>query len=101
MPASGAFFGKQCVATLIAAVYSYVVSALLLLLIGLVIRLKPTKEEIADLDKAFHGESAYLTSDFSVHSAHALGPNGNGGSSTTKMSEIKIVSKELTASDAK
>ena len=42
--------GKQIVATLIAAVYSYVVTVVILKLIGLVMRLKPTKEEMADID---------------------------------------------------
>jgi Amt family ammonium transporter len=56
---SGPQLGKQVVATLIAAVYSYIVSVVLLKLIGLVMRLKPTKEEMADIDKAWHGELAY------------------------------------------
>ena len=57
---SGELFGKQVVAVLLAAIYSYVVSALLLLALGLVFRLKPTQEEITDVDKSFHGENAYF-----------------------------------------
>ena len=39
---------------------SYVVSMALLGLIGLVFRLKPSIEEITDVDKSFHGERAYM-----------------------------------------
>jgi len=57
--ASGKLLGKQIAAVTIAAVYSYAASMLLLLLIGTVFRLKPTLGEIVDVDKSFHGESAY------------------------------------------
>ena len=56
---SGELFGKQIVAVAIAAVYSYVLTILILLLLGLVFRLKPDLNEITDLDKSFHGEAAY------------------------------------------
>jgi len=58
--AGGEFFGKQLAAVVLAAVYSYVVSILILMLIGLVCRLKPTAVEIIDMDHSQHGESAYL-----------------------------------------
>ena len=57
---SGELFGKQFAAVLIAAVYSYVVSILLLMAIGVVCRLKPTAVEIVDMDHSQHGEAAYL-----------------------------------------
>jgi len=57
---SGELFGKQLVAVVLAAVYSYVVSMALLGLIGLVFRLKPSIEEMTDVDKSFHGERAYM-----------------------------------------
>ena len=57
---SGELFGKQLAAVLIAAVYSYAVSILLLMAIGVVCRLKPTAVEIVDMDHSQHGESAYL-----------------------------------------
>ena len=57
---SGEFFGKQLAAVILAAVYSYVVTILILLLIGLGMRLKPTAVEIIDMDHSQHGESAYL-----------------------------------------
>ena len=58
--ASGELFGKQLAAVLIAAVYSYVVSILILMAIGCVCRLKPTAVEIVDMDHSQHGEAAYL-----------------------------------------
>ena len=57
---SGELFGKQFAAVLIAAVYSYAVSILILMAIGVVCRLKPTAVEIVDMDHSQHGESAYL-----------------------------------------
>jgi len=57
---SGEFFGKQLAAVLIAAVYSYGASILILLLIGTMCRLKPSAVEIIDMDHSQHGESAYL-----------------------------------------
>lgn len=57
--ASGELFGKQLAAVTITAVYSYVMSILILLLLGLFFRLKPDTAEISDLDKSFHNESAY------------------------------------------
>jgi Amt family ammonium transporter len=57
---SGELFGKQIVAVVLAAVYSYAVTILTLLLIGLGMRLKPTAIEIVDMDYSQHGESAYL-----------------------------------------
>jgi len=57
--ASGELFGKQLAAVALAAVYSYVMAALLLLLMGMVCRLTPTAEEITNLDAALHGEAAY------------------------------------------
>ena len=57
---SGLFFGKQLAAVVLAAVYSYVVTILILLVIGLGMRLKPTAVEIVDMDHSQHGESAYL-----------------------------------------
>ena len=56
-----------------------------------------------DLDKAFHGEVAYLTSDFSVYNG---GSNTASTASTTSssnksvgLSEVNVVSKELTATN--
>lgn len=58
--ASGELFAKQLAAVLIAAIYSYLATVLILFLIGLVVRLKPNLEEITDPDKSFHGEAAYM-----------------------------------------
>merc|ERR1719305_992636 len=57
----GELFGKQVVATLIAAVYSYLVTVLLLKLIGLATRLQFNKEEMENPDKTVHGELAYTS----------------------------------------
>lgn len=59
---SGELVGKQLAATAITAVYSYLVSALFLYGLSLVMQVKPTAEEMADLDAAFHGEQAYTPS---------------------------------------
>ena len=59
--ASGTLFGKQLVAVLLAIVYSYVVSYGILFLISKCFVLKPTEDEIMNLDESFHGESAYCT----------------------------------------
>lgn len=69
----GEQFLKQLTATVIAAIYSYVVSIALLKLIGLGMRLKPTKEEMADIDKAFHGELAYTSTPGNSFYATGLG----------------------------
>ena len=108
---SGELFGKQIVATLIAAVYSYVVTVVILKLIGLVMRLKPTKEEMADIDKAFHGELAYTatpgnsfyaTGNFSGAAAMGLaaGPGKNPPETKTKKSkpDIEEVDVQVSAS---
>merc|ERR1712072_50087 len=76
--AGGELFGKQIVAVIIAAVWSYVFTFIILLL-GLVIRLKPSIQEISDPDKSFHGESAY-TDDAENDSKYA----------GTAMGEIKV-----------
>lgn len=57
--ASGELLGKQLLAVVFCALYSYILTILLLVLIGLVFRLKPNVTEITDLDLSFHGESAY------------------------------------------
>ena len=57
--ASGELFGKQFAAVALTAVYSYVVSFIILKLIGMCMELKPTSEQILDLDMAWHGENAY------------------------------------------
>merc|ERR1712072_1573935 len=77
--ASGELFGKQIVAVLIAAVWSYFFTFIILILLGLVIRLKPSIQEISDPDKSFHGESAY-TDDAENDSKYA----------GTAMGEIKV-----------
>ena len=59
VPGSATFFGKQLVAVVTCAVYSYVVTLLILKLLDLCTRLKPTPGEMAHLDRAFHGEEAY------------------------------------------
>jgi len=77
---SGELFGKQCVAVLLAAVYSYVMTILLLLAIGLVFKLKPSMDEITDVDKSFHGENAYFDSNDSKYAGTALSPRSPGSS---------------------
>jgi Amt family ammonium transporter len=77
--AGGELFGKQIVAVIIAAVWSYVFTFIILILLGLVIRLKPSVQEISDPDKSFHGESAY-TDDAENDSKYA----------GTAMGEIKV-----------
>ena len=61
--ASGELFGKQLVCVVVAAVHSYLMTMVLLLVIGKVVRLKPTTVEITDVDKSFHGENAYIVDD--------------------------------------
>ena len=56
---SGELFGKQLVAVLLAAFYSYVVTFLILFLLSKCMVIKPTSEEILDLDMALHGEESY------------------------------------------
>ena len=108
---SGELFGKQLVATIIAAVYSYIASVLLLRLIGLCLRLKPTKEEMADIDKAFHGELAYTATpgnsfyqgtDFTGAAAMgmAAGPGNNKPETKTKPSMATVKDVEVTVSAA-
>jgi Amt family ammonium transporter len=70
--ASGELFGKQLAAVVIAAVYSYLVTILILLVLGLFVRLKPTLTEISDPDKSFHGESAYNEQDDSKYAGTAV-----------------------------
>ena len=79
LSAGGELFGKQIVAVIIAAVWSYVFTFIILILLGLVIRLKPSIQEISDPDKSFHGESAY-TDDAENDSKYA----------GTAMGEIKV-----------
>ena len=57
--ASGELFGKQIAAVLLAAFYSYVVTFILLVLLSKCMVLKPSPEEMLDLDMAFHGEESY------------------------------------------
>ena len=76
---SGSLFGMQLVAVILGAVWSYVITFLILLLLGLVVRLKPSIQEISDPDKSFHGESAY-TDDAENDSKYA----------GTAMPEIKV-----------
>jgi len=56
---SGEQFGKQLAAALLCAAYSFVVTVVLLKIIGLVATIVPTSEEQEDLDKAMHGEQAH------------------------------------------
>lgn len=57
--ASGTFFGKQLAVVAGCIVYSYLVTLVLLKILDLAMVLKPTKEDIMNLDQAFHGEEAY------------------------------------------
>ena len=57
---SGELFGKQVVAVLLAAFYSYVVTFLILFLLSKCMVIKPTSEEMLDLDMAFHGEGKFV-----------------------------------------
>ena len=57
--ASNELVGKQLVAVLSAALYSYVVTYVLFYAMSKCMVLKPTPEEILDLDMAFHGERSY------------------------------------------
>ena len=56
---SGELVGKQLVAVLFAAVFSYISTIAILLVAGCFFRLKPNVSEITDLDFSFHGETAY------------------------------------------
>ena len=56
---SGELVGKQLVAVLFAAVFSYISTIAILLVVGCFFRLKPNVSEITDLDFSFHGETAY------------------------------------------
>jgi len=56
---SGEQFGKQVAAAFLCAAYSFVVTVVLLKLIGLVATIVPSSEEQEDLDRAMHGEQAH------------------------------------------
>jgi Amt family ammonium transporter len=56
---SGEQFGKQVAAAFLCAAYSFVVTVVLLKVIGLVHPIVPTSEEQENLDKAMHGEQAH------------------------------------------
>ena len=56
---SGSLFVANLIATLISVVYAFVLTWLILKVLGLVVRLKPDSDEIeAGLDLTFHGERA-------------------------------------------
>lgn len=56
---SGEQFGKQLAAASFCAAYSFVVTVVLLKIIGLVAPIVPTSEEQENLDQAMHGEQAH------------------------------------------
>jgi Amt family ammonium transporter len=68
---SGEFLGKQTLVVFGCAAYSYLITYALLAIMGLVCPLKPTAEEMADLDSHFHGEEAYTPSTKAQHSLKA------------------------------
>ena len=59
VPRSGKLFLTQLVAAIITAVYSMIVTFVILKVMQLVVRVKPTEEEMATLDMSIHGEVAY------------------------------------------
>jgi len=56
---SGEQFGKQVAAASFCAAYSFVVTVVLLKIMGLVTSIVPTSEEQKALDQAMHGEQAH------------------------------------------
>ena len=59
-----ASLGLQCLAVLITGTYAFVVTVIILKVIGLFMDLRvPEDVEIAGLDEALHGESAYYQPD--------------------------------------
>ena len=68
--ASGELFGKQLAATLLCAAYSYLFSFVVLWVMTKVWDIKPSPEQIKNVDMSLHGESAYpatLTPGSSIH----------------------------------
>ena len=68
--ASGELFGKQLAATLLCAAYSYLFSFVVLFVMTKVWDIKPSPEQIKNVDMSLHGESAYpatLTPGSSIH----------------------------------
>jgi len=51
--------GKQTTVVLCCALYSYLVTLIILRVLEMATKLKPSVGEMLDLDKAFHGENAY------------------------------------------
>ena len=85
---SGVFFGKQLAATALAAVYSYIVTAVLLLVMGKIMRITPNMQEMENVDKSFHGEAAY-----SNHGGSNYKQTANGTTEkATSLSEVKVTS---------
>ena len=68
--ASGELFGKQLAATLLCSAYSYLFSFVVLFVMTKVWDIKPSPEQIKNVDMSLHGESAYpatLTPGSSIH----------------------------------
>jgi len=72
VPASATFFGKQVLVVALCIVYSYLVTIALLKILDMATVLKPSKEDIQNLDKAFHGEEAYSPRSSPVCSSPAI-----------------------------
>jgi len=77
--ASWELVGKQTLTVLLAAVYSYIISVLVLLAIKAIVRVTPTADEMMDLDTVMHGEVAYAGGEVAMpctpKSANREGPN--------------------------
>ena len=60
VPRSGELFLTQLVAAIITAIYSMIVTFVILKVMQLAgVKVKPTEEEMATLDMSIHGEVAY------------------------------------------
>jgi Amt family ammonium transporter len=89
---SGELFLTQLVAAIFTAVYSMIVTFLILKIMQLVVRVKPTEQEMAALDIAIHGEVAYKL-DMSEVSPKAA---SQMGSPTKKAEEVAEPAKDST-----
>ena len=76
---SGKLFLTQFVAAIITAAYSMLVTFVILKSMQLVVRVKPTEEEMATLDMSIHGEVAYKI-DAGEMSPRAADAKGTGAS---------------------
>jgi hypothetical protein len=84
---SGELFLTQLIAAIFTAVYSMIVTFVILRSMQLVVRVKPTEEEMATLDISIHGEVAYKIdmSEASPRAGSQLGsPSARGMASPKK-----------------